>query len=203
MKKQIFLISLLLTAMAVASAQELTPKQQYAADTKHAAARYADDKKLCMDEGTSEARLQCLRDAKSGYNKALATAKATRYAASQSSNQAAKAAPCQDCGSVLSVTENEKKGEGSTLGLIAGGVAGAVLGNQVGNGTGRDLATIAGAAGGAFAERKLEQHVKSAAVWVVSVQFDSGEKSNFEFDHNPNLAAGDKVQKSGETVVKR
>ena len=49
---------------------------QLAADSKAALARYDSDKKLCNDETSSNARLQCRRDAKAEYDQALAAAKA-------------------------------------------------------------------------------------------------------------------------------
>ena len=43
---------------------------QLAADNKAALARYDSDKKLCNDETSSNARLQCRRDAKAEYDQA-------------------------------------------------------------------------------------------------------------------------------------
>lgn len=203
MKKQIFMLSLMLACAGAAYAQELTPKQQYAADTKRASARYADDKKLCAEESNSSARMQCLRDARTEYDKSTADAKAALKAAGPQSGQRSPAVACQDCGRVIAVDVSDKAGEGSALGLIAGGVAGALLGNQVGSGTGRDLATVAGAAGGAYAGRKVEQKVKSTKVWAVTVQYDNGSKNTFNFDHDPGLATGDAVRNSGDSIVKR
>ncbi|HQR02685.1 MAG: glycine zipper 2TM domain-containing protein [Proteobacteria bacterium] len=168
--------------------------------TREAADRYAADRKLCADESSSTARMQCLRDARTEYQKALAAAKAAPAA------QAAAAQPapaCADCGKVLGVKVTEKEGEGSALGMVAGGVAGALLGNQVGQGTGRDLATIAGAAGGAYAGHKIEQKAKSTKVWEVSVRFDNGSEKTFSFDHDPGFGTGDAVRLSGSSVVRR
>lgn len=97
----------------------------------------------------------------------------------------------------------EKKGEGSALGLIGGGVAGALLGNQIGAGRGKTLATIAGAAGGAYAGKKVEENVTATNVWQVSVRFDDGEEATYAFEQDPRFAAGDRVRKSGNTVVRR
>ncbi|WP_114239010.1 glycine zipper 2TM domain-containing protein [Dyella sp. C9] len=43
-------------------------------------------------------------------------------------------------------------------GLAVGGVAGGLLGNQIGSGKGRTLATVAGAAGGAYAGKKVQEN---------------------------------------------
>lgn len=192
-------------AFAQAPAQTtLTPKAQYAADSKQAQVRYAEDKKLCNDETTSNARLQCRRDAKAEYDKAIATAKAQLKAATpvaQAKSTNGKVM-CADCARVLAVNVTEKEGEGSPIGMIAGGIAGAVLGNQVGSGTGKDLATIAGAAGGAYAGKKIEGKIKTQKTWNVSVQYENGNKGNFEFAQDPGFKVGDSVRKSGNSIVR-
>lgn len=202
MKKQtamLMLVSMIAgMTSSVALAEGMTPKAQYEASRKQAAVRYTDDKKLCAEETTSSVRLQCMRDAKNEYNQALANAKTTLAAASKNGGAA-----CTGCGKVVAVNVSEKEGEGGALGVIAGGVAGAVLGNQVGKGGGRDLATIAGAAGGAYAGHKIEQKIKTAKVWNVTVQYDNGSKSTFAFDKEPGMAVGDLVRNSGDTVVRR
>ena len=187
-------------AVLLAGSQFVCAATQQSPAVQEAKARYAQDKKLCAEETDSSARMQCLRDAKSEYDKALAAAKAAQPAAQASKPAAAQ---CQGCGKVVDVQVVEKKGEGSALGLIGGGVAGALLGNQIGGGTGKTLATIAGAAGGAYAGKKVEENVKSTNVWQVSVRFDDGEEATYAFEQNPQLAAGDRVRKSGNTVVRR
>ncbi|MBB5606856.1 MULTISPECIES: glycine zipper 2TM domain-containing protein [unclassified Janthinobacterium] len=192
----------------VATAQNLSPKAQYTYDTRQANTRYADDKKLCADETTSKARLQCLRDAKSEYDQAIINAKAAQKAAlaggsTQYQQPQAQHQICADCGKVLAVNVSEKAGEGGALGLIGGGVAGALLGRQVGGGTGRDLATLAGAAGGAYAGKQVEGHYKNAKVWTVTVQYETGAKADFNFDQDPGLTAGDLVRNSGNGIARR
>lgn len=215
MKKQLLLALVLSTSsigLAVAADAAPTPKAQYAAATKEAAGRYADDKKLCAEESTSSARMQCLRDAKTEYRKTLAAAKVTLKEASPTHATVKETSPakpmaaavvCQDCGKVIAVKVVDKEGESTPLGLIAGGVAGAVLGHQVGQGKGKDLATIAGAAGGAYAGHKVEQNVRSTKSWIVTVHMDGGEERNFNFDKDPGLAAGDLVKLAGDGVVRR
>lgn len=175
----------------------------FAADgptVKEVEATYAADKKLCAEEGDSGARMQCLRDAKAVHTKALAEAKALR---SEGATKPSPTAQCVDCGKVVDVAVVEKKGEGGALGLIGGGVAGALLGSQVGAGRGNTLATIAGAAGGAYAGKKVEEHVNTSNVWSVRVRFSNGHEQAYEFDHDPQFVAGDPVRKSGGTIVPR
>ncbi|MFA9216840.1 MAG: glycine zipper 2TM domain-containing protein [Sphingomonadaceae bacterium] len=185
-----------LLASGAALAQP-TAKDQYAAESKRLATRYADDKKICAEESTSGARMQCNRDAKTEYDKGVANAKAALK------NSAGKAGGyCADCAKVVSVHMNEKAGEGSALGVIAGGVAGALLGNQVGSGHGRELATVAGAAGGAYAGNKAEQKLKASKQWTVQVQYEDGKQASFHFDHDPGLLAGDRVKNANGSIVR-
>jgi outer membrane lipoprotein SlyB len=168
----------------------------FAADAPASAAekRYAEDRKLCADEPSSSARMQCLRDAKAEYDKAVgagATAKSV------------EAKSCTGCGRVVAVSVVEKDGEGSAVGMVAGGVAGALLGNQIGKGASRDIATIAGAAGGAYAGNKIEQKVKSVKRWDVVVRFDNGSEKSYSFDKDPGFAIGSDVKSAGNSVIAR
>ncbi|GAB2871548.1 hypothetical protein GCM10027277_45990 [Pseudoduganella ginsengisoli] len=197
MKIRNITLSLMLAGLSAGALATPAAKEVYAADTKKAAARYAEDKKLCADEKDSGARMQCQRDAKAEYDKALAAAKANM-------NNAPKAGvACNECGRVVGVNVVEKKGEGSAVGVIAGGVAGALIGNQVGGGSGRKLATIAGAAGGAYAGNKVEEHMKTTKQWHVKVQFDNGTQNDFVFEKDPGFAKGDLVKETNHTVVRR
>lgn len=183
----------------------LSPKAQLDADAKAAAARYESDKKLCSDETQSAARLQCRRDAKTEYDKALAAAHEKMRVASLPPAPKPAAAPvpvCSDCGKVVSVSVADRPGEGGPVGVIAGGVGGAILGNQVGGGLGKDLATIAGAVGGAYAGKKIEERVRTVKVWTVNVQYADNSTRNFEFREDPGYKAGDAVRNSGNTIVR-
>lgn len=196
-----------LSALACAAFAQApaTPKTQYTADSKAATDRYTSDKALCNDETTSTARLQCRRDAKTEYDKAIASAKAKLSAATPTAAPAPKSATavsCADCGKVVAVSVTEKEGEGSAVGMIAGGVAGALLGHQLGGGVGKDLATIAGAAGGAYAGKVVEGKIKTHKVWHVSVQYANGNKHSFEFDKDPGFAVGEAVKNSGNSIVR-
>jgi outer membrane lipoprotein SlyB len=187
----------LLTASLCQAQTQLTPKEQYSIETRRAAARYADDKKLCSEESSSTSRMQCVRDAKSEYDRSLVNAKAALKAP-----LARQAAVCADCGKVVSVEVSEKAGEGSALGVIAGGLAGALLGNQVGSGHGRQLATVAGAAGGAYAGNKVEQQARTSKIWTVNVRYETGNQASFNFDRDPALMAGDRVRNANGSIAR-
>ena len=161
----------------------LSPQQRYTADLK-----------LCADEPSAAARLQCRRDAKSEMDAATAASKNV----AKPSNVA-----CPDCGRVSAVSITEKEGESSALGMIGGGVVGGLIGNQMGGGIGKDLATVAGAVGGAYAGKEIEKRAKTHKIWSVSVRFEGGNTAKFDFTEDPGYAVGDAVQRSGNTLVRR
>jgi outer membrane lipoprotein SlyB len=115
--------------------------------------------------------------------------------------QIPKASPCPNCGQVTAVNVTEQQGEASGLGAVAGGVAGAILGNQIGGGSGRKIATIAGAAGGAYAGHQIEKHVKTTKRYDVSVRMDDGSSRHFSFDAEPAFRVGDRVKVVDGTLV--
>ena len=197
MNNRSILLAMTLAALTC-SAQAQSTKQEYNAETKRIATRYAEDKKLCAEESESSARMQCLRDAKSEFNKSNTQAKANHKAGSSKSS-----ANCIDCGRVTSVVVGEKKGEGGAVGLIAGGVAGALLGNQVGSGGGRKLATVAGAAGGAYAGKKVEEHARSSKQWTVNVEYEDGKRDSYTFAEDPGMSKGDQVKRANGSIVRR
>jgi outer membrane lipoprotein SlyB len=173
---------------------------------KDAANRYSEDQKLCADEATSSRRMQCLRDAKDDYTRALNAAEGKPAAEVRTSSPPpppSSAAVCNECGRVTAVRVIEKEGDTGAAGMIAGGVIGGLLGNQIGRGTGRSVATVAGAAGGAYAGNKVEGKMKATKTWSVSVRFDNGSERTYSFASDPALVAGDPVMASGSGIVRR
>ncbi len=200
-RKYLLFVLLLAGSQLVAAAGDVKAQdERYKVAQKEAATRYAADKQLCAEESNSSKRMQCLRDARADYDKALAQAKKLAPA----KNVAKQKAPvCTDCGKVLGVIMGKKEGKGGPLGVIGGGVAGALLGRQVGSGSGKDVATIAGAAGGAYAGHKVEEKLTATKFWSVKVKLDSGEERTLEFDHEPGVKSGDLVKVTGNTITRR
>ncbi len=190
-----------------------TPAARYTAESQALSTRYQSDLKLCNGEADSAGRMQCKRDAKALYDQGLAEAAerrnaalaASRVAPASAVTAATKAAPapvCADCGTVASISREQRQGQPSAVGAIAGGVVGGLLGNQIGGGTGKDLATIAGAAGGVYAGREVEKRVNTRTVWVVKVNFGDGSSGAYEFASDPGFKVGDAVKRSGNTVMR-
>ena len=179
------------TAGGMQAQTTASSQAQYATDSTQATTRYKEDQKLCNSEPTSASRMQCKRDAKTEYDNAMASAKART---SGNASTATTATSCSDCAQVVAVSQTEKAGEGSAVGMITGGVVGAVLGHQLGGGLGKDLATVAGAAGGAYAGKEIEKRTNTHKVWTVTVKMPNGHTSNFEYASFPGYRVGDMVR---------
>lgn len=101
---------------------------------------------------------------------------------------------CADCGKVTTINIVEREGEGTGFGAVAGGVIGGVLGNQIGHGTGRKIATVAGAAGGAYAGHQAEKKIRTTRQWNVAVRMEDGSTRMFRYDQEPSVHVGDSVR---------
>jgi len=107
---------------------------------------------------------------------------------------AAMAQPCNDCGQVVSVRFVEEKGKGTGLGAVAGGVLGGVLGHHIGSGTGRTVATVAGAAGGAYVGNTVEKNKNAKTYWLVAIKMDNGNTRSFHYSSQPAVHEGERVK---------
>jgi outer membrane lipoprotein SlyB len=113
--------------------------------------------------------------------------------------QAPKPVPAGILGVVESVREVKTKAEKSNgVGPIAGGVGGAVLGSQIGKEFGskgfRNVMTVLGAAGGAFAGKEIERNVRATSHWEIAVRLDDGSYRTLTSEAQPFWTAGDRVR---------
>lgn len=108
---------------------------------------------------------------------------------------------CSNCGVVESIKAVEVRGQGTGLGVVAGGVTGALLGNQIGHGRGNTAATIVGAAGGAFAGNEIEKNMKKSLRYQVRVRMNDGSFHTTYQSHPPAFALGEKVKIVNGQVV--
>ena len=125
---------------------------------------------------------------------AAAAAMLASVALAQAPAQAPAAAKCTDCGVVQSVRFVEVKGSSSGVGMVAGGVLGGVLGHQIGGGTGKTVATIAGAAGGAYVGNEVEKKKNTKGQWNVVIKMDGGQQRTFVYTNQPTVHDGDRVK---------
>jgi outer membrane lipoprotein SlyB len=100
---------------------------------------------------------------------------------------------CHDCVTVNDVHSVKRKGEGGATGVIGGAVVGGLLGHQIGGGTGKTLATVGGAAAGAYAGNEVQKRVTSKTVWVTKVKMKDGSFRAFEQEARPAWKAGQQV----------
>jgi outer membrane lipoprotein SlyB len=102
--------------------------------------------------------------------------------------------PCADCGQVQSIRYVEEQGKGTGLGAVAGGVLGGVIGHQIGSGTGQTVATIAGAAGGAYVGNTVEKNRNTKGYWSVAIRMDGGTTRTFRYTNQPSVREGERVK---------
>jgi len=107
---------------------------------------------------------------------------------------AAPPAACADCGQVQAVRYVEQKGKSTGVGAVAGGVLGGVIGHQIGSGRGNTVATVAGAAGGAYVGNKVEQNKNTKSSWAVTIKMDGGNTRTFTYSSQPTVKEGDRVK---------
>lgn len=101
---------------------------------------------------------------------------------------------CSNCGVVESTREITTAAQGSGVGAVGGAVVGGVLGHQVGGGRGRDVATVLGALGGAFAGNQIEGQVKASHSYEIIVRLDDGSTRTLHQSEQPGWQAGDRVK---------
>lgn len=107
--------------------------------------------------------------------------------------QGHKAAHCHDCATVQEVHAVKHKGEGGAVGMVGGALVGGLLGHQIGGGTGNTLATIGGAAGGAYAGNEVQKQVNSKTMWATRVKMPDGSLHTYEQQTKPNWKTGQLV----------
>lgn len=113
------------------------------------------------------------------------------------------AAACGNCGVVESVRAVEVKGQGSGIGVVAGGITGALLGNGIGGGNGRTAATILGAAGGAYAGNEIEKNTKKHTSYRIRVRMADDSIRTLYQHEVPGVAAGDRVKIVDGSIVQQ
>jgi uncharacterized protein YcfJ len=92
-------------------------------------------------------------------------------AASAQSNKSSKS-KAPRCYDVQVQRPKQIKDQHKIAGTAIGAVAGGLLGNQVGGGNGKKLATAAGAVGGAFAGRKIQENQQNKTETVIERRCD-------------------------------
>lgn len=96
----------------------------------------------------------------------------------------------------VELIRTQEPARGSGAGAVIGGIAGGVLGNQIGRGSGRDLATIAGIAGGAIAGNAIEKNTQTQGrdAYRISVRTDNGVVRSYDLSSAADMRVGDRVR---------
>jgi len=78
--------------------------------------------------------------------------------------------PRQDCHDETVTHQVPVKDQHQIMGTVAGAVIGGVLGHQIGGGTGREIATVAGAAGGGYAGNRVQKNLQDKDTYTTTEQ---------------------------------
>jgi outer membrane lipoprotein SlyB len=112
-------------------------------------------------------------------------------------------AQCQNCGTVVSTHSYQRAAErGSGVGAVGGALLGGILGHQVGSGRGQTLATVAGAAGGAYAGNHVERNMHATTYTDVRVRMAHGGYRTITEQGNPRFRGGEHVRILNGRIVR-
>ena len=101
--------------------------------------------------------------------------------------------PSTRIGTVESVQQVVAENDNSALGAIGGALVGGGIGSLFGGGTGQTVATVVGAAGGAYLGSQAAQHSRTF-VWRIGVRYDDGSVATVQQTTAPALRIGDRVR---------
>ena len=87
--------------------------------------------------------------------------------------------PREQCHDETVTRQAPVKDQHQVIGTLAGAVVGGVLGHQIGGGTGRDIATVAGAAGGGYAGNRIQKNLQDKDTYSTTEQ-----KCQTVYDHS-------------------
>ena len=106
-------------------------------------------------------------------------------------------------GTVEQIEVIAKKDPNNIAGTIIGGIIGGLIGHQIGGGSGNTVATIAGAAGGAYAGNQIQQRKRADhETFRVTVRMDNGNFQTITTEHITDLRTGDRVRVDGNNITR-
>jgi outer membrane lipoprotein SlyB len=101
--------------------------------------------------------------------------------------------PTSRVGTVISITQDSVQNVNTAAGGIGGALIGGGIGSLFGGGTGQTVATIVGAAGGAYLGSQAAQRSQTF-VWRIGVRYDDGSVATVQQTTAPALRIGDRVR---------
>lgn len=89
--------------------------------------------------------------------------------------------PRQECHDETVTRQAPVQDQHQVVGSVAGAVIGGVIGHQIGGGSGREIATLAGAAGGGYAGNRIQKNLQDKDTYSTTEQkcdtvYDTSEK---------------------------
>ena len=101
--------------------------------------------------------------------------------------------PTARVGTVISITQDTVQNVNSAVGGIGGALIGGGIGSLFGGGSGQTVATVIGAAGGAYVGSQAAQR-NQTFVWRIGVRYDDGSVATVQQTTAPALRIGDRVR---------
>jgi outer membrane lipoprotein SlyB len=102
-------------------------------------------------------------------------------------------------GTVISITQDTVQNVNTAVGGIGGALIGGGIGSLFGGGSGQTVATVIGAAGGAYAGSQAAQRSQTF-VWRIGVRYDDGTVATVQQTAAPALRIGDRVRITGSSI---
>lgn len=110
---------------------------------------------------------------------------------------------CSSCGVVRSISPVTQDGSSNGTGAVIGAVVGGVAGNQVGGGSGQQIATVAGAIGGALLGNNIEQNRNATTLYHIVVDMEEGGQQSVTVADPLNISPGSSVNVYGDNITLR
>lgn len=107
--------------------------------------------------------------------------------------------PTSRVGTVISITQETVQNVNTAAGGIGGALIGGGIGSLFGGGSGQTVATVIGAAGGAYAGSQAAQRSQTF-VWRIGVRYDDGSVATVQQTTAPALRIGDRVRVSNTGI---
>ena len=107
--------------------------------------------------------------------------------------------PTARVGTVISITQDTVQNVNTAAGGIGGALIGGGIGSLFGGGSGQTVATVIGAAGGAYAGSQAAQRSQTF-VWRIGVRYDDGTVATVQQTTAPALRIGDRVRVSNTGI---
>lgn len=122
------------------------------------------------------------------------------YSGNVYSGDQAKSAQNVTLGTITAIRPVQIQADSRAGGILGGGggaIIGGLLGNQVGGGSGRQLATVAGAIGGAVAGSKIEESSNMINATELEIRKNNGEQVVVVQKADQNFQVGQQVRLIG------